>query len=76
MTWNFNVDEAPKSKTIKKKVKTENGFELKDVEVPVKIYGCVDSPERWGGVTKWMPPTRFSPNGHWSGLTQDQTLLA
>lgn len=75
MSWNFNIDEAPKSKTVKKKVKTADGFEMQDVEVPVRIFACVDNPEKWSGVTYWTKPTRWTPKGRWSGLTEDQTLL-
>ena len=74
--WNYNIDEAPRSTTVTKRVKTKEGFENRDVEVPVKIIGCIDTPEKWVAVTYWTPPTKHTPKGRWSGATQDQELLA
>jgi hypothetical protein len=74
--WNYNIDEAPKSKTVVRRIEKKDGVEYRNVQIPVKIIGCIDNPERWVAVTYWTEPTKQTPKGRWSGATQDQELLA
>jgi hypothetical protein len=74
--WNYNIDEAPRGKTVVKFAKTKNGTASYEAFEKEKIIGCIDNPEKWVAVTYWTPPTKHTPKGRWSGATQDQELLA
>jgi hypothetical protein len=74
--WNYNVEAAPKFKTVTKLVKIKDGAKSVETKKPVKIIGCCDNPDKWVSPTYWIEPTAPETVGRWAGLAAGQELLA
>ena len=78
MEWNFNIDEAPKGRTITEKEISNKGkvFE-RERFIPDRILICVDDGQEWVGYSHWIPLHANGKDGNrWEFIASDQKPLA
>lgn len=75
MTWNFDIDAAPRGTTVRKVITNSKGIDIaRDTFLPDKVL--VATSGRMVMVSYWMPPQEDRPNGRWHGLATDEQPVA
>ena len=75
MTWNFDIDEAPRGTTVRKVITNSKGIDVaRDTFLPDKVI--VAASGRMVMVSYWMPPQEDRPNGRWHGLAAAERPIA
>ena len=75
MTWNFDIDAAPRGTTVRKVITNSKGIDVaRDTFLPDKVI--VAASGRMVMVSYWMPPQEDRPNGRWHGLAAAEQPIA
>ena len=75
MTWNFDIDAAPRGTTVRKVITNSKGIDIaRDTFSPDKVI--VAASGRMVMVSYWMPPQEDRPNGRWHGLAAAEKPIA
>ena len=75
MTWNFDIDAAPRGTTVRKVITNSKGIDVaRDTFLPDKVI--VAASGRMVMVSYWMPPQEDRPNGRWHGLAAAEKPIA
>ena len=75
MTWNFDIDAAPRGTTVSKTTTNSKGVDVtRDTFLPDKVL--VAASGRMVMVSYWLPPLGDRPKGRWHGLATDEQPVA